>query len=125
MNHSANAIPNQSRKVRLWPGLRLELCGQNADAQLTPDEALGLANSIILHARETLYQATKSGPPCPGLTARSNPGCVTLSMWHQGLEMVATLTRAQSETLARTIASQSGNLQIACPVRQFNTSTAS
>ena len=92
------------------------------------DRIVKIALAVVgaeLHARETLYQATKSGPPCPGLTARSNPGCVTLSMWHQGLEMVATLTRAQSETLARTIASQSGNLQIACPVRQFNTSTAS
>lgn len=121
--------PHQPRKVRLWPDLRLELCGQRADVQLTPDEALGLANSIILHAREAIYQASKNanGAMAPGdqLVARSTPDCATLSIWHQGIELVATLTPAQSEQLAKTIASQNGHLQIVGGIHQFNIPAAS
>ena len=123
MNHAA--LLSQHRKVRLWPGLRLEICGKNADTQLTPDEALGLANSIVMQAREGLFQATKSGAPCPGLTARSNPDGVTLGMWHDGVELVTTLNHAQAEALANTITSRAGHLQITCPVRQFNSPAAS
>lgn len=129
MHHAPHTLTTAPRKVRLWPGLRLELCEHDAEAQLTPDEALGLANSIILNAREAIYQAAKSthptGAACPGLTAQTNPDAVTLSLWHQGTEMVATLTRAQSEALAKTITSKSSSLQIDCTVHQFRTPFAS
>lgn len=129
MHQAPNALTTEPRKVRLLPGLRLELCEHAAHAKLTPDEALGLANSIIVNTREALYQ---SGPsayptlvPCPGLTARANPDCVTLSLWHQGVEMVATLSRAQSEALAKTITRKSSILQINCNLHQFRTAFAS
>lgn len=125
MHHTRPSLVSPPRKVRLWPGLRLELCEHSAEALLTPDEALGLANSIVMQAREGLFQATKKGAPCPGLTARSNPDGVTLGMWHDGVELVATLNHAQAEALANTITSRAGNLQITCPVRQFNSPAAS
>ena len=59
MHHTRPSLVSPPRKVRLWPGLRLELCEHAAEALLTPDEALGLANSIILNAREALYQAAQ------------------------------------------------------------------
>lgn len=129
MHQAPYALTTEPRKVRLLPGLRLELCEHAAHAQLTPDEALGLANSIILNTREAIYQSAKNAhptwAPCPSLTARANPDCVTLSLWHQGVEMVATLTRAQSEALAKTITSKSSILQVNCNVHQFRTSFAS
>lgn len=124
MNHAAKTPHIPPRKVRLWPGLRLEICGQNAATQLTPDEALGLANSIVMHARESLYQAAQNSRhpamPCSGLVARATPDCTTLSLWHQSAELVATLTRAQSEQLAKTIVNQNGHLQIVGGIHQFN-----
>ena len=44
MHHTRPSLVSPPRKVRLWPGLRLELCEHAAEALLTPDEALGLAN---------------------------------------------------------------------------------
>lgn len=124
MHHRNTASLSPPRKVRLWPSLRLEICGQNAAAQLTPDEALGLANHLILEAREAVFQAGKTTQrtaiPCSGLVARATPDCVTLSLWQQGTELVATLSPVQSENLAKTIASKSGALQIIGAVNQFS-----
>jgi hypothetical protein len=126
--HHANH-PHAGRKVRLWPGLRLEMCGQDAGAQLTPDEAMGLASSLLLETRETLHQARMNAQhpaaPCSGLVARATPDCTTLSLWHQGAELVATLTSAQSDQLAKTITSQNGHLQIVGGIHQFHIPAAS
>ncbi len=129
MHHTRPSLVSPPRKVRLWPGLRLELCEHSAEALLTPDEALGLANSIILNAREALYQAAQGTQPaaaqCPGLTASATPDAVTVSLWNQGAEMVSTLNPAQAAALAKTITSRSGSLQINCPVHQLRTPFAS
>lgn len=129
MHHTRPSLVSPPRKVRLWPGLRLELCEHAAEALLTPDEALGLANSIILNAREALYQAAQGTQPaatqCPGLTASATPDAVTVSLWNQGAEMVSTLNPAQAAALAKTITSRSGSLQINCPVHQLRTPFAS
>lgn len=129
MHHTRPSLASPPRKVRLWPGLRLELCEHAAEALLTPDEALGLANSIILNAREALYQAAQGTQPaaaqCPGLTASATPDAVTVPLWNQGAEMVSTLNPAQAAALAKTITSRSGSLQINCPVRQLRTPYAS
>lgn len=129
MHHTRPSLASPPRKVRLWPGLRLELCEHAAEALLTPDEALGLANSIILNAREALYQAAQGTQPaatqCPGLTASATPDAVTVSLWNQGAEMVSTLNPAQAAALAKTITSRSGSLQINCPVHQLRTPFAS
>ena len=129
MHHTRPSLVSPPRKVRLWPGLRLELCEHAAEALLTPDEALGLANSIILNAREALYQAAQGTQPaaaqCPGLTASATPDAVTVSLWNQGAEMVSTLNQAQAAALAKTITSRSGSLQINCPVHQLRTPYAS
>lgn len=129
MHHTRPSLVSPPRKVRLWPGLRLELCEHAAEALLTPDEALGLANSIILNAREALYQAAQGTQPaaaqCPGLTASATPDAVTVSLWNQGAEMVSTLNPAQAAALAKTITSRSGSLQINCPVHQLRTPYAS
>ena len=129
MHHTRPSLVSPPRKVRLWPGLRLELCEHAAEALLTPGEALGLANSIILNAREALYQAAQSTQPaaaqCPGLTASATPDAVTVSLWNQGAEMVSTLNPAQAAALAKTITSRSGSLQINCPVHQLRTPYAS
>ena len=129
MHHTRPSLASPPRKVRLWPGLRLELCEHAAEALLTPDEALGLANSIILNAREALYQAAQGTQPaaaqCPGLTASATPDAVTVSLWNQGAEMVSTLNPAQAAALAKTITSRSGSLQINCPVHQLRTPYAS
>ena len=129
MHHTRPSLVSPPRKVRLWPGLRLELCEHSAEALLTPDEALGLANSIILNAREALYQAAQGTQPaaaqCPGLTASATPDAVTVSLWNQGAEMVCTLNPAQAAALAKTITSRSGSLQINCPVHQLRTPFAS
>lgn len=129
MHHTRPSLASPIRKVRLWPGLRLELCEHAAEALLTPDEALGLANSIILNAREALYQAAQGTQPaaaqCPGLTASATPDAVTVSLWNQGAEMVSTLNPAQAAALAKTITSRSGSLQINCPVHQLRTPFAS
>ena len=129
MHHTRPSLVSPPRKVRLWPGLRLELCEHAAEALLTPDEALGLANSIILNAREALYQAAQGTQPaaaqCPGLTASAAPDAVTVSLWNQGAEMVSTLNPAQAAALAKTITSRSGSLQINCPVHQLRTPFAS
>ena len=129
MHHTRPSLVSPPRKVRLWPGLRLELCEHAAEALLTPDEALGLANSIILNAREALYQAAHGTQPaaaqCPGLTASATPDAVTVSLWNQGAEMVSTLNPAQAAALAKTITSRSGSLQINCPVHQLRTPFAS
>ena len=129
MHHTRPSLVSPPRKVRLWPGLRLELCEYSAEALLTPDEALGLANSIILNAREALYQAAQGTQPaatqCPGLTASATPDAVTVSLWNQGAEMVSTLNPAQAAALAKTITSRSGSLQINCPVHQLRTPFAS
>ena len=122
MHQTQLTITTERRKVRLLPGLRLELC--DAQAQLTPDEALGLANSIVLNVRETIFQSTKTQPPAallPGLAASSNPDCTTVALRHQGTEMIATLTRPQSEALSKAIASHLSHLQIDCPVNQYPT----
>lgn len=127
MHHTNHT--NVDRKVRLWPGLRLEMCGQDAGTQLTTDEAMGLASSLLLETRETLHQARKSAQnpavPCSGLVARATPDCTTLSLWHQGAELVATLTPAQSAQLAKTFVSQNSHLQIVGGVHQFNIPSAS
>ena len=129
MHHTRPSLASPPRKVRLWPGLRLELCEHAAEALLTLDEALGLANSIILNAREALYQAAQGTQPaaaqCPGLTASATPDAVTVSLWNQGAEMVSTLNPAQAAALAKTITSRSGSLQINCPVHQLRTPFAS
>ena len=129
MHHTRPSLVSPPRKVRLWPGLRLELCEHAAEALLTLDEALGLANSIILNAREALYQAAQGTQPaaaqCPGLTASATPDAVTVSLWNQGAEMVSTLNPAQAAALAKTITSRSGSLQINCPVHQLRTPFAS
>ena len=129
MHHTRPSLVSPPRKVRLWPGLRLELCEHAAEALLTPDEALGLANSIILNAREALYQAAQGTKPaaaqCPGLTASATPDAVTVSLWNQGAEMVSTLNQAQAAALAKTITSRSSSLQINCPVHQLRTPFAS
>ena len=129
MHHTRPSLVSPPRKVRLWPGLRLELCEHAAEALLTPDEALGLANSIILNAREALYQAAQGTQPavsqCPGLTASATPDAVSVSLWNQGAEMVSTLNPAQAAALAKTITSRSGSLQINCPVHQLRTPFAS
>ena len=129
MHHTRPSLVSPPRKVRLWPGLRLELCEHAAEALLTPDEALGLANSIILNAREALYQAAQGTQPaaaqCPGLTASATPDAVTVSLWNQGAEMVSTLNPAQAAALAKTITSRSGSLQINCPIHQLRTPYAS
>ena len=129
MHHTRPSLVSPPRKVRLWPGLRLELCEHAAEALLTPDEALGLANSIILNAREALYQAAQGTQPaaaqCPGLTASATPDAVMVSLWNQGAEMVSTLNPAQAAALAKTITSRSGSLQINCPVHQLRTPFAS
>ena len=129
MHHTRPSLVSPPRKVRLWPGLRLELCEHAAEALLTPDEALGLANSIILNAREALYQAAQGTQPaaaqCPGLTASATPDAVTVSLWNQAAEMVSTLNPAQAAVLAKTITSRSGSLQINCPVHQLRTPYAS
>ena len=129
MHHTRPSLVSPPRKVRLWPSLRLELCEHSAEALLTPDEALGLANSIILNAREALYQAAQGTQPaaaqCPGLTASATPDAVTVSLWNQGAEMVSTLNPAQAAALAKTITSRSGSLQINCPVHQLRTPFAS
>ena len=129
MHHTRPSLVSPPRKVRLWPGLRLELCEHAAEALLTPDEALGLANSIILNAREALYQAAQGTQPaaaqCPGLTASATPDAITVSLWNQGAEMVSTLNPAQAAALAKTITSRSGSLQINCPVHQLRTPYAS
>ena len=123
MHHDINTPTSAPRKVRLLPGLRLELCDHAAEAQLTPDEALGLANSLVLNSREALHQAATSAhqarPRCGSLNASATPDCVTLALWRQGFETVATLSRAQSDALAKTITSQSGRLQIGCAIDQF------
>ena len=129
MHHTRPSLVSPPRKVRLWPGLRLELCEHSAEALLTPDEALGLANSIILNVREALYPAAQGTQPaaaqCPGLTASATPDAVTVSLWNQGAEMVSTLNPAQAAALAKTITSRSGSLQINCPVHQLRTPFAS
>ena len=129
MHHTRPSLASPPRKVRLWPGLRLELCEHAAEALLTLDEALGLANSIILNAREALYQAAQGTQPaaaqCPGLTASATPDAVSVSLWNQGAEMVSTLNQAQAAALAKTITSRSGSLQINCPVHQLRTPFAS
>ena len=129
MHHTRPSLASPPRKVRLWPCLRLELCEHAAEALLTRDEALGLANSIILNAREALYQAAQGTQPaatqCPGLTASATPDAVTVSLWNQGAEMVSTLNPAQAAALAKTITSRSGSLQINCPVHQLRTPFAS
>ena len=107
-----------ARKVRLWPGLRLEICGKNADARLTPDEALGLANHIILEAREAIHQAHHQ-PQERGLMLRVNPDGADISMWGQNAELVASLTRSQAESLARVAVSKSGAIQFSGEIKQF------
>lgn len=124
MNNAAITPSITSRKVRVWPGLRLEICGRNASAQLTPDEALGLASSIIMHAREAIYQeaslhATAIGSPCSSITARANVDCATVSMWHDGLELIATLTSAQADAMARVLRSKAGAMQVSGQIQRF------
>lgn len=124
MNHTVNTPPIKSRKVRVWPGLRLEICGRNASTQLTPDEALGLANSIIMHAREAIYQeaalhASAIGSPCSSITARANVDCATVSIWHDGIELIATLTGAQSGAMARVLSRKTGSMQVSGQIQRF------
>lgn len=127
MQHRNTASSSPPRKVRLWPGLQLEICEHNASVQLTPDEALGLANHIILEAREAVYEAGKTtrraGIPCSGLVARATPGVVTLTLWNEDTELVATLSPAQSQDLAKTITSKSSALQIVGGINQFKVSS--
>lgn len=126
--HNRNAVPPPPPpKVRLGHGLRLEMSGCSTTAQLSPDEALGLANHMILEAREAIYQAGKTSQrnpiSCSGLVARSTPEGATLSIWCHNTELIATLSPVQSGALAQALTSTAGTLQIAGAIRQFTTPT--
>ena len=117
-------MANQPRKVRLLPGLRLELCQHGTAVQLTPDEALAMANSLILNAREGLHQAGKNATPArpqsPALSASATPDGATVALWCQGIESVATLTPDQSQALANTLQSKASRIKIGCAIDHFS-----
>ena len=103
------------------------MSGNSAAVQLSPDEALGLANHLVLSAREAIYQSGKAISHNPdsrsALVVRSTPEGATLSMGGPETELIATLDRSQATAIAKVITSAAGYLQIAGSVRQFNIST--